>query len=61
MNISDSSLPESDRNQIIIGSTGLLLGLVFVFTGLIYYKKKLIAHFTLHQGNRTAHNDTYIR
>ena len=56
MNFSDSSLPESDRNQIIVGSTGLLLGLVFVFTGLIYYKRRSAARITLHHGKRTDQN-----
>ncbi|KAM6935394.1 DLA class II histocompatibility antigen, DR-1 beta chain-like [Lycodopsis pacificus] len=31
---------ESQRNKIAVGTAGLLLGLVFLVTGLIYYKKK---------------------
>ncbi|XP_054477425.1 DLA class II histocompatibility antigen, DR-1 beta chain-like [Anoplopoma fimbria] len=30
---------ESQRNKIAVGTAGLLLGLVFLITGLIYYKK----------------------
>uniref|UniRef100_A0A3Q1HBX1 Ig-like domain-containing protein n=1 Tax=Anabas testudineus TaxID=64144 RepID=A0A3Q1HBX1_ANATE len=32
-------IPESERNKIAVGAAGLLLGLVFSITGLIYYKK----------------------
>ncbi|XP_075965747.1 DLA class II histocompatibility antigen, DR-1 beta chain-like [Anarhichas minor] len=31
---------ESQRNKIAVGTAGLLLGLVFLVAGLIYYKKK---------------------
>uniref|UniRef100_A0A3B1IPZ8 Ig-like domain-containing protein n=1 Tax=Astyanax mexicanus TaxID=7994 RepID=A0A3B1IPZ8_ASTMX len=34
------SLPETDRNKIAIGSSGLVLGLVLSAAGFIYYKKK---------------------
>ncbi|KAK7146341.1 hypothetical protein R3I93_013932 [Phoxinus phoxinus] len=37
----DPSLPESDRNKIAIGSSGLVLGMIIAPAGLIYYKKKL--------------------
>ncbi len=30
---------ESERNKIAVGTTGLLLGLMFLVAGLIYYKK----------------------
>ncbi|XP_018541680.1 H-2 class II histocompatibility antigen, E-S beta chain isoform X1 [Lates calcarifer] len=32
-------LSESQRNKIAVGTAGLVLGLVFLFAGLIYYKK----------------------
>ncbi|KAF7669716.1 hypothetical protein LDENG_00147130 [Lucifuga dentata] len=35
-------MPESDRNKIAVGTAGLLLGLVFVVVGLIYYKKNSV-------------------
>ncbi|GLD63644.1 uncharacterized protein AKAME5_001524400 [Lates japonicus] len=34
-------LSESQRNKIAVGTAGLVLGLVFLFAGLIYYKKKI--------------------
>ncbi|XP_071768437.2 rano class II histocompatibility antigen, A beta chain-like [Centroberyx gerrardi] len=46
----DASLPESERNKIVVGGFGLLLGFVFLSAGLIYYKKKSAAHITLCQG-----------
>uniref|UniRef100_A0A3B3SMT0 H-2 class II histocompatibility antigen, E-D beta chain-like n=1 Tax=Paramormyrops kingsleyae TaxID=1676925 RepID=A0A3B3SMT0_9TELE len=36
----DPSLPEGERNKVIIGASGLVLGLVFSIAGLVYYKKK---------------------
>ncbi|XP_051525886.1 H-2 class II histocompatibility antigen, E-S beta chain-like [Myxocyprinus asiaticus] len=36
----DPSLPESERNKIVIGASGLVLGIVIAAAGLIYYKKK---------------------
>ncbi|XP_039528508.1 H-2 class II histocompatibility antigen, E-S beta chain-like isoform X1 [Pimephales promelas] len=36
----DPSLPESERNKIAIGSSGLVLGIIIAAAGLIYYKKK---------------------
>nr|XP_023658536.1 H-2 class II histocompatibility antigen, E-S beta chain-like [Paramormyrops kingsleyae] len=36
----DPSLPEGERNKVIIGTSGLVLGLVFSIAGLVYYKKK---------------------
>ncbi|XP_066501022.1 H-2 class II histocompatibility antigen, I-E beta chain-like [Hoplias malabaricus] len=36
----DPSLPESDRNKIAIGASGLVLGLILSAAGFIYYKKK---------------------
>ncbi|XP_010883050.2 H-2 class II histocompatibility antigen, E-S beta chain-like [Esox lucius] len=36
----DPSMPKSERNEIVIGVFGLLLGVVSVAMGLIYYKKK---------------------
>nr|XP_023868530.1 DLA class II histocompatibility antigen, DR-1 beta chain isoform X3 [Salvelinus alpinus] len=35
----DPSLPKSEKNKIVIGVCGLLLGVVFVVAGLIYWKK----------------------
>nr|AFL72081.1 MHC class II antigen beta domain [Acipenser baerii] len=36
----DPAMPESERNKIIIGASGIVLGLVIAAAGLIYYKKK---------------------
>ncbi|CAB1334645.1 unnamed protein product, partial [Coregonus sp. 'balchen'] len=36
----DPSIPESERNKMVIGACGLLLGVVFIAAGLIYYRKK---------------------
>ncbi|XP_066500554.1 rano class II histocompatibility antigen, A beta chain-like isoform X2 [Hoplias malabaricus] len=36
----DPSLPESDRNKIAIGASGLVLGIILSAAGFIYYKKK---------------------
>nr|AFL72082.1 MHC class II antigen beta domain [Acipenser baerii] len=36
----DPAMPESKRNKIIIGTSGIVLGLVISAAGLIYYKKK---------------------
>ncbi|KAG1951018.1 H-2 class II histocompatibility antigen, E-S beta chain-like [Pimephales promelas] len=36
----DPSLPESERNKIAIGSSGLVLGIILAAAGFIYYKKK---------------------
>ncbi|XP_048882974.1 H-2 class II histocompatibility antigen, E-S beta chain-like [Brienomyrus brachyistius] len=36
----DPSVPEGKRNKVIIGASGLVLGLVFSIVGLVYYKKK---------------------
>ncbi|KAM6892587.1 LOW QUALITY PROTEIN: H-2 class II histocompatibility antigen, E-S beta chain-like [Xenentodon cancila] len=36
----DPSMPESERNQIAIGASGLILGLVLSLAGFIYYKRK---------------------
>ncbi|KAK2899261.1 H-2 class II histocompatibility antigen, E-S beta chain-like [Channa argus] len=36
----DPSLPESERNQIAIGASGLILGLILSLAGFIYYKRK---------------------
>ncbi|MEQ2251831.1 hypothetical protein ILYODFUR_015266, partial [Ilyodon furcidens] len=34
------SMPESERNKLAIGASGLSLGLVLSLAGFIYYKKK---------------------
>ncbi|XP_051800360.1 H-2 class II histocompatibility antigen, E-S beta chain-like [Acanthochromis polyacanthus] len=36
----DPSMPESERNKIAIGASGLVLGLVLSLAGFIYYKRK---------------------
>ncbi|KAI7797551.1 MHC class II beta chain [Triplophysa rosa] len=36
----ESSLPESERNKIVIGASALVLGTIIAAAGLIYYKKK---------------------
>uniref|UniRef100_A0A3Q0RAU0 Ig-like domain-containing protein n=1 Tax=Amphilophus citrinellus TaxID=61819 RepID=A0A3Q0RAU0_AMPCI len=43
----DPSLPETERNKIVVGLSGLLLGFVAVISGLIYYKKKSAGYITL--------------
>uniref|UniRef100_A0A672F3R6 H-2 class II histocompatibility antigen, E-S beta chain-like n=1 Tax=Salarias fasciatus TaxID=181472 RepID=A0A672F3R6_SALFA len=40
----DPSLPESEKNKIIIGASGLTLGLVLSLAGFIYYKRKAQGH-----------------
>ncbi|KAM3838160.1 H-2 class II histocompatibility antigen, E-S beta chain-like [Diretmus argenteus] len=37
----DPSLPESERNKIAIGASGLVLGLVLSLAGFIYYRRKV--------------------
>ncbi|KAK2863595.1 hypothetical protein Q5P01_003128 [Channa striata] len=37
----DPSMPESERNQIAIGASGLILGLILSLAGFIYYKRKV--------------------
>ncbi|KAK6326951.1 hypothetical protein J4Q44_G00025960 [Coregonus suidteri] len=39
----DPSLPKPERNKMVIGACGLLLGVVFIAAGLIYYRKKSTA------------------
>lgn len=39
INVVSDFMPESERNKIAVGTAGLLLGLVFLGAGLIYYKK----------------------
>lgn len=36
---SEEVTDESERNKTAVGAAGLLLGLVFFITGLIYFKK----------------------
>ncbi|XP_036416770.1 H-2 class II histocompatibility antigen, I-E beta chain-like isoform X2 [Colossoma macropomum] len=36
----DPTLPESERNKIAIGASGLVLGIILSAAGFIYYKKK---------------------
>uniref|UniRef100_A0A3B3SVY5 H-2 class II histocompatibility antigen, E-D beta chain-like n=1 Tax=Paramormyrops kingsleyae TaxID=1676925 RepID=A0A3B3SVY5_9TELE len=36
----DPSVPEGTRNKVIIGTSGLVLGLVLSIAGFVYYKKK---------------------
>ncbi|XP_044040254.1 H-2 class II histocompatibility antigen, E-S beta chain-like [Siniperca chuatsi] len=36
----DPSMPESERNKIAIGASGLILGLILSLAGFIYYKRK---------------------
>ncbi|XP_035392007.1 rano class II histocompatibility antigen, D-1 beta chain-like isoform X2 [Electrophorus electricus] len=36
----DPSLPESERNKVVIGASGLVLGIVLSAAGFIYYKRK---------------------
>lgn len=39
INVFSDPTPVSERYKIAVGTAGLLLGLVFLLTGLIYYKK----------------------
>ncbi|KAF7641943.1 hypothetical protein LDENG_00267940 [Lucifuga dentata] len=43
----DPSLPESERNKIAIGASGLILGLILSLAGFIYYRRK-------HRGQNTS-------
>ncbi|XP_026852303.2 H-2 class II histocompatibility antigen, E-D beta chain-like [Electrophorus electricus] len=36
----DPTLPESERNKVAIGASGLVLGIILSAAGFIYYKKK---------------------
>nr|AAO19848.1 MHC class II beta subunit [Sander vitreus] len=36
----DPSMPESEKNKLAIGASGLILGLVLSLAGFIYYKRK---------------------
>ncbi|XP_076010957.1 rano class II histocompatibility antigen, A beta chain-like [Genypterus blacodes] len=36
----DPSLPESEKNKIAIGASGLILGVILSLAGFIYYKRK---------------------
>uniref|UniRef100_A0A3B4D6G4 Ig-like domain-containing protein n=1 Tax=Pygocentrus nattereri TaxID=42514 RepID=A0A3B4D6G4_PYGNA len=36
----DGSLPESEKNKIAIGASGLVLGIILTAAGFLYYKKK---------------------
>ncbi|XP_036373586.1 H-2 class II histocompatibility antigen, E-S beta chain-like isoform X1 [Megalops cyprinoides] len=40
----DPSMPESERNKMTIGASGLVLGVSIAATGLTYYKKKSHEH-----------------
>ncbi|KAK1155026.1 H-2 class II histocompatibility antigen, E-S beta chain-like [Acipenser oxyrinchus oxyrinchus] len=42
----DPTMPGSKRNKIIIGASGIVLGLVIAAAGLIYYKKKATGRST---------------
>ncbi|XP_014882089.1 rano class II histocompatibility antigen, A beta chain-like isoform X1 [Poecilia latipinna] len=48
--ISDDSLPEGEKNKIIVGLSGLILGLVIFISGFIYYKKKCAVYNSVRQG-----------
>nr|ACB71379.1 MHC class II antigen beta [Cynoglossus semilaevis] len=37
----DPSMPESERNKIAIGASGLILGLILSLAGFIYYRRKV--------------------
>lgn len=39
INVFSDPTSESKTNKFAVGGAGLLLGLVFLLTGLIYYKK----------------------
>ncbi|KAI1886080.1 hypothetical protein AGOR_G00210340 [Albula goreensis] len=36
----DPSMPEAERNKVIIGASALVLGLIITIAGVVYYKKK---------------------
>ncbi|KAM4716393.1 class II histocompatibility antigen, B-L beta chain-like [Anableps anableps] len=46
----NDSLPEEEKTQIVVGLCGLMLGLVILISGFIYYKKKSAAYNSVHQG-----------
>nr|AFD01261.1 MHC class II beta subunit [Oreochromis niloticus] len=41
---SESSMPESERNKLAIGASGLILGLILSLAGFIYYRSKARGH-----------------
>uniref|UniRef100_A0A3Q0SNX5 Ig-like domain-containing protein n=1 Tax=Amphilophus citrinellus TaxID=61819 RepID=A0A3Q0SNX5_AMPCI len=41
----DPSMPESERNKLAIGASGLILGLILSLAGFIYYRRKARGHF----------------
>ncbi|TKS80467.1 H-2 class II histocompatibility antigen, I-A beta chain [Collichthys lucidus] len=53
----DPSLPESERNKIAIGASGLILGLILSLAGFIYYKRKARGQTSTDQ-NRPAQTST---
>ncbi|KAJ8377957.1 hypothetical protein AAFF_G00250200 [Aldrovandia affinis] len=40
VNWDSSFLPEAERNKVIIGASALVLGLIIIIAGVVYYKKK---------------------
>lgn len=56
LTILDPSLPAPERIKVAVGLCGLMLGLVIVSSGFIYYKKKSVAYFTLYQGEDIRRN-----
>lgn len=52
VNMFSDPLSESQRNKIAVGTAGLVLGLVFLFAGLIYYKKNTTGERQLQTNQR---------
>uniref|UniRef100_W5KEI7 Si:busm1-228j01.4 n=1 Tax=Astyanax mexicanus TaxID=7994 RepID=W5KEI7_ASTMX len=40
LSFSQPPLSEADRDKVVVGVTGLLMGVIIATTGLIYYKRK---------------------
>uniref|UniRef100_A0A3P9I7N7 Ig-like domain-containing protein n=1 Tax=Oryzias latipes TaxID=8090 RepID=A0A3P9I7N7_ORYLA len=45
----DPSMPESEKNKLAIGASGLILGLVLSLAGFIYYKRKALGRSSLNR------------
>ncbi|XP_014908581.1 rano class II histocompatibility antigen, A beta chain-like isoform X1 [Poecilia latipinna] len=46
----NDSLPEGEKNKIIVGLSGLILGLVIFISGFIYHRKKSAVYNSIRQG-----------
>ncbi|XP_014823044.1 PREDICTED: rano class II histocompatibility antigen, A beta chain-like isoform X2 [Poecilia mexicana] len=46
----NDSLPEGEKNKIVVGLSGLILGLVIFISGFIYHRKKSAVYNAIRQG-----------